>query len=524
MFQRTTKATRASVAFVAAGLAASTAPAQCTPTWSVDAAGFAQISDTTLRAVCSFDPDGGGPAPARIIYAGSRLLSVSSDENPVVEWTGTELRPVGTGLRGSVESLAVLNNELVAFGSLTLSGASSIPAAKWNGRDWTRMDTGLRSSLGIYATAYRGELVVTLPSSLPSNAVSRWNGATWTPLGPELLRAGSANTIHAANDELYFASDATLSKWDGSQWTPMGAFAAGFEGGRTIRTIAWYGGSLIVGGNFAFSPNGNYVGCLARLVADASGGHWESLGPAENSRCGALTILGPSLFAQISYGSGASAVNELRMWDGAAFSPLAYPAGMSGSPTSLQVVHDSVVVLGSGLLLNTEGPVSNFGTLRFGPGSPPQIARQPRDWFACRSTPSVTLSVVATGSLPFQYSWRRNGVPRADSSSSSISILHPDPSTVSGNTGFYDCTIANACGSVTSRAAEVRVCPADVVATGSSTCDAAVTLDDLLAFLDYFTRGDSRADIDNGTRTSTTDGGVTLDDLLYFLDRYQVGC
>lgn len=54
--------------------------------------------------------------------------------------------------------------------------------------------------------------------------------------------------------------------------------------------------------------------------------------------------------------------------------------------------------------------------------------------------------------------------------------------------------------------------------------DGGVTIDDLLAYLTFFTNGSIEADVDNGLSTGTPDGGVTIDDLVYFLSRFEAGC
>ena len=54
--------------------------------------------------------------------------------------------------------------------------------------------------------------------------------------------------------------------------------------------------------------------------------------------------------------------------------------------------------------------------------------------------------------------------------------------------------------------------------------DGAVTIEDLLSFLDGFEVGDIALDVDNGTSTGVLDGAVDINDLLYFLARFEAGC
>lgn len=70
------------------------------------------------------------------------------------------------------------------------------------------------------------------------------------------------------------------------------------------------------------------------------------------------------------------------------------------------------------------------------------------------------------------------------------------------------------------------VCPADVDdGLGAGVRDGAVTIDDLLYFLEQFEGGSVRADLDDdGQDPAQPDGGVTIEDLLFFLAHFQQGC
>jgi hypothetical protein len=68
-------------------------------------------------------------------------------------------------------------------------------------------------------------------------------------------------------------------------------------------------------------------------------------------------------------------------------------------------------------------------------------------------------------------------------------------------------------------------CVADMDnSTGTGVPDGAVTIDDLLYYLNAFEVGALRADLDDGSMTGTPDQGVTVDDLLFFLVRFEAGC
>lgn len=98
-------------------------------------------------------------------------------------------------------------------------------------------------------------------------------------------------------------------------------------------------------------------------------------------------------------------------------------------------------------------------------------------------------------------------------------------STCVGPQQMNDTNVARLMGNVLAWAAASSGCVADFDdGTGTGTRDGAVTVDDLLYYLQVFADGVARADVDDGSSTGTRDGGVTIDDLLYYLVRFDAGC
>lgn len=101
---------------------------------------------------------------------------------------------------------------------------------------------------------------------------------------------------------------------------------------------------------------------------------------------------------------------------------------------------------------------------------PPTITVQPADVDVDDGV-AVQFAVTATGEAPLSYQWRRNGAPIAGATSATYSI--PSPPFADNGVGF-SVTVANAGGSVTSRAALLTVRPVAPVLTvspQSSTAD-----------------------------------------------------
>jgi hypothetical protein len=75
---------------------------------------------------------------------------------------------------------------------------------------------------------------------------------------------------------------------------------------------------------------------------------------------------------------------------------------------------------------------------------------------------TTVLSIAATGTPPLRFQWRRNGVPLATADSSRIVLSRPTAS----DSGRYECVVANAFGSDTSRSANLDVVPEVSAETG----------------------------------------------------------
>lgn len=86
------------------------------------------------------------------------------------------------------------------------------------------------------------------------------------------------------------------------------------------------------------------------------------------------------------------------------------------------------------------------------PVIPPSISAQPNSQTVVQGQ-SANFNVVATGTAPFNYQWKKNGtnILGANSASYSINITN------ASNSGQYTVTISNSSGSVTSNAAELIV-------------------------------------------------------------------
>jgi hypothetical protein len=144
-------------------------------------------------------------------------------------------------------------------------------------------------------------------------------------------------------------------------------------------------------------------------------------------------------------------------------------------------------------------------------GSSLAITKNPTSRRACGGT-SVTFTVSASGP-GLSYRWRQNGLELQDgggtigAGASTLTIQR-----VGWNQGGdYDCVVSNDCGSVTSTAATLTACVADI------DCDQEVDFGDFLQFFGCLDLQYSCADVDG-------EPGIDFGDFLAFFNSYDQGC
>lgn len=113
-----------------------------------------------------------------------------------------------------------------------------------------------------------------------ARGIALWNGARWSALGNGVGADETATAVLAIlpqNDGIYVGgrftragvSEATnVAMWDGAKWHPMGE---GFDG--SVKTLAWFKGSLYAGGDFSMSGNTPVV-----RLARWTGNEWLPVG------------------------------------------------------------------------------------------------------------------------------------------------------------------------------------------------------------------------------------------------------
>ena len=141
----------------------------------------------------------------------------------VARWNGGAWSTFGSGANGDVRSLVLAaDGSLVAGGSFTqMGGVPASRVARWNGSTWSALGGGLSSTVRDLCVRADGALVA---ASIDSFV---WNGSTWTMLAgnPDYQIA----VVPLPNGDLISGGlVTTLRRWNGASWTAIGPGTAGF--------------------------------------------------------------------------------------------------------------------------------------------------------------------------------------------------------------------------------------------------------------------------------------------------------
>jgi hypothetical protein len=273
-----------------------------------------------IYALQAFD-DGTGPA----LYVGGRNLPLNGHATGhIVRWNGTAWSTLGNGVSGfqnetNVTAFAVYSDAngpgLYVGGHFThASNVYSSSVIRWDSSGWRSVGGGFDGDvlcLAVYDDGSGPALIAGGFFSGPGNNVAKWNGSTWSPLGPGLALPGESVEALAALEEgnqhvLYAAGTFTsgggvtmnhVARWNGSSWSPVGLGLCDVV--RALKVFDDGGGpALYAGGEF----NCSGTTPLSR-IAKWNGTTWTSLGGGLDWTVRALADfddgsgVGPGLFA-----------------------------------------------------------------------------------------------------------------------------------------------------------------------------------------------------------------------------------
>lgn len=325
--------------------------------------------DRQVLELAVYDP-GNGP---RLFASGffDRLGS-GAEAARIAQWDGSAWSPVGSGLVGDIPDA----RGMLAFDDGTgeklyvagrFSSAGGVPAnsfARWDGRRWEAVGSGMALGFGDTMAIFddgRGPALYVggnfrSMDGIEANSVARWDGRSWESLGSGLSTtqpAAATATSMAVYDDgrgpaLYVAGAfeaaggvpaSNIARWDGRGWEAV-------DGGvdDTIWTLATYddgtGPKLYAGGAFLRAGR-----ATASRIAQWDGRAWSAMGagldgtalsPVPRSMLAFDDGTGPKLFVAGGFDTaGGIRVDGMATWDGSTWRGLGARLNASGSALAI---------------------------------------------------------------------------------------------------------------------------------------------------------------------------------------------
>lgn len=246
-----------------------------------------------------------------------------------------------------MRALTVSGNDLYAGGDFIQSGSTTLNhIARWNGTTWVSFGTGVGDSPSgpsVYALTisgtdlYVGGLFNTAGGN-PATNVAKWNGTTWTSIGPG--RDGTVLALAVLGNDLYaggrYSSSGTpyanfLAKWDGNAWLPLDT---GVD--NEVHSLSVSGGDLYAGGYFGLAPFVRYVGRW-------DGNTWSGLGAGfPLAGVSAVVASGTNVYVGCEFTTATTV--PVAKWDGTTWERLG--AGLDNVVLALLTSNTNVYVAG----------------------------------------------------------------------------------------------------------------------------------------------------------------------------------
>jgi hypothetical protein len=299
------------------------------------------VFGSDVNDMITFDLDGGGPQPARLIAAGNgvwvwdmvnwRRLGegladatalfnfngtlVAAAQYPgapptyaIVRWNGNGWVQMGGVFNGEIRDFAIFQGQLIAGGAFTnVGGVGASRVARWDGSTWSGLGTGVDVSItalavfdldgsgGNAARLIVGGIDNSSQFSLPFEAL--WTGSDWiyppkhtlpcTPL--DFLVAGGRLYVCGARPEFGTSgTEAILASWDEDHWRFEEQVDSFFGEDDWMSRMTEWNGDLVIVGRFEYEGSENV------LLYDGSTA-WPMLGGRPDFEQTAVCVFGPNV-------------------------------------------------------------------------------------------------------------------------------------------------------------------------------------------------------------------------------------
>lgn len=259
--------------------------------------------------------------------------------NNIARWDGEGWRSLGTGVTPQVNALEVYEGKLFVGGYMTggmrvWNGASG----QWEGNPFPQSVRPVHDMQLIGNDLYVGgiQFSVSTPSGF-SSGIGRWDGKMLHPL--DGLIAGRIYGLNEANGELLVTGQIVriagelariAARWDGNSWTPIGPFQQLVGQANYACGIAEFQDRVHVSGSFPLS-----FGRWNIVRENASGTDWEAAGGFTNEHqpnaaqsylhhsVAKVRVIDGELVGVGGFSSIAGAAgNKVAKWDGSRWSPI----------------------------------------------------------------------------------------------------------------------------------------------------------------------------------------------------------
>lgn len=244
------------------------------------------------------------------LYAGGEFNYVGTEPaRNVVRVTPTGPEAMGAGPVGVVRALAVAEDGTVYAGGDLADGNL---VQYQGGATWPMVGGGVNGAVAVLLVASDGRLWVggdftEVGSGVAAEHIAVWDGTDWAvPAGGvdgpvrALLELADGTIVAGGAFEQAGATPAiNIASWDGAEWSAYGDGLPADLSGRGVRSLAFFEGQIVAGGQFLSLPDADGAG-----IATWTGSAWETVGdglfspytfsPASPN---ALVVVGDALFA-----------------------------------------------------------------------------------------------------------------------------------------------------------------------------------------------------------------------------------
>jgi hypothetical protein len=307
--------------------------------------------------------------------------------NKVAKWDGSNWSAIGDGVvicDGSdcltVQSLALSGDDIYAVGNVLtdlkeIGGTLKVEGfARWDGNSWSPVGggvTGESVSASINTIAVNGSDIYIAGNfktagSTSANNIARWNGREWSALGsgvdgctnsnPNIACSPYVATIAIHGSDVYAggrfttaggAAASNIARWDGQNWHALGSGANGL-----VMKLAAYGDYVYAGGTFT-----EIDGVKANGIARFDGTNWSPVGSGVDGFVDVIEFSNEYMYAAGGFSAaGGKAAYNIARWS------LSEPASDPSLPkiAGISVACKKLTILGEGfdegavLLLNGE--------------------------------------------------------------------------------------------------------------------------------------------------------------------------